>query len=68
MAGDADKEYTAGGNMRAPARCILVASVLKARKKLDAERLKNIQGVFVCVCVCVNMSLCSSLHESLMLS
>ena len=53
MAGDADKEYNAGGNMRAPARCILVALVLKARNKLDAERLKNIQGVFVFVCVCV---------------
>ena len=41
MAGDADKEYTDGGNMRAPARRILVAWVLKAWNKLDTERVKN---------------------------
>ncbi|CAL8316823.1 unnamed protein product [Gadus morhua 'NCC'] len=35
---DVDKEYTAGGNMRAPARRI-VAWVLKAWNKLDTERM-----------------------------
>ena len=41
MAGDADKEYTAGGNMRAPARHILVAWMLKAWNKLETERVNN---------------------------
>ncbi|ROJ25353.1 Pogo transposable element with KRAB domain [Anabarilius grahami] len=41
MAGDVDKEYTAGGNMRAPARRLLVSWVLQAWEKLDMERLKN---------------------------
>lgn len=34
MAGDADKECTAGGNLKAPARRLLVAWVLKAWGKL----------------------------------
>ena len=51
---DVDKEYTAGGNMRAPARRILVAWVLKAWNKLDMERVKNSLKVCVCVCVCVH--------------
>uniref|UniRef100_A0A673H0R0 HTH CENPB-type domain-containing protein n=1 Tax=Sinocyclocheilus rhinocerous TaxID=307959 RepID=A0A673H0R0_9TELE len=56
MAGDVDKEYTAGGNMRAPARRLLVSWVLQAWEKLDTERLKN--SFKVClrararVCVC----------------
>ncbi|ROJ57631.1 Synaptonemal complex protein SC65 [Anabarilius grahami] len=41
MAGDVGKEYTAGGNMRAPARRLLVSWVLQAWEKLDTERLKN---------------------------
>ncbi|GAA6077977.1 zinc finger protein 540-like [Tachysurus ichikawai] len=41
MAGDVDKEYTAGGNMRAPNRRLLVSWVLQAWEKLDTERLKN---------------------------
>ncbi|KAG1968293.1 pogo transposable element with KRAB domain [Pimephales promelas] len=41
MAGDVDKEYTVGGNMRAPARRLLLDWVLKAWEKLDTERLKN---------------------------
>ena len=54
MAGDADKEHTDGGNMRAPAHRILGAWVLKALNKLDMERVKKLlQGVCVCVCVCV---------------
>ena len=66
MAGDAGKEYTAGGNKRAPARRILVAWVLKAWNKLDTERVKNF--LKVCVCVCGFVCLCWSLHESSMLS
>ena len=61
MAGDADKEYTDGGNMRAPARCILVAWVLKAWNKLDTERVKNSFKMCVCVGVCVSPS--SSMHK-----
>ena len=53
MAGDADKEYTAGGNMGAPARRILEARVLKAWNMLDTERVKN--SLKVCVCVCVTL-------------
>ncbi len=50
MAGDADKEYTVRGNLRAPARHLLVAWVLKAWDKLDTELVKNsFEG---CVCVC----------------
>ncbi|GAA6099081.1 zinc finger protein 540-like [Tachysurus ichikawai] len=41
MSGDVDKEYTAGGNMRAPARHLLVSWVLQAWEKLVTERLKN---------------------------
>ncbi|XP_067283792.1 uncharacterized protein [Pseudorasbora parva] len=41
MAGDVDKEYMAGGYMRAPARRSLVSWVLQAWEKLDTERLKN---------------------------
>ncbi|KAK0155316.1 Pogo transposable element with KRAB domain [Merluccius polli] len=40
MAGDSDKEYTTGGNMRAPARRLLVAWVLKAWDQLDAALVK----------------------------
>ena len=46
MAGDADKEYTAGGNMSDPVRHNL-AWVLKTWNKLDAERVKN--SLKVCV-------------------
>ncbi|KAL7382466.1 hypothetical protein ABVT39_022965 [Epinephelus coioides] len=45
MAGDADKTYTAGGNMRAPARRLLVAWVLKAWEELDTEVVKKILQV-----------------------
>ncbi|KAK0134673.1 TBC1 domain family member 13 [Merluccius polli] len=41
MAGVSDKEYTTGGNMRAPARRLLVAWVLKAWDQLDAALVKN---------------------------
>ncbi|KAL2087486.1 hypothetical protein ACEWY4_016314 [Coilia grayii] len=41
MAGDGDKEHTVGGNMRAPARHLLVSWVLQAWENLDTERLKN---------------------------
>ncbi|KAM4625025.1 uncharacterized protein ACJ7VT_003510 [Polymixia lowei] len=41
MAGDVDKEYTAGGNTRAPARRLLVAWVLQAWDKLDTELVKK---------------------------
>ena len=60
MAVDADKEYTAGGNMGAPARRILEARVLKAWNMLDTERVKNSLKVFVCVCVpaCVRACVC----------
>ncbi|KAM3616613.1 uncharacterized protein V6R79_020854 [Siganus canaliculatus] len=41
MAGDTDKEYTKGGNVRAPACRLLVSWVLQAWDKLDAEMVKN---------------------------
>ena len=52
---DVDKEYTAGGNMRAPARRI--AWVLKAWNKLDTERVKKLLKS-VCVCACVRACVC----------
>ncbi|KAJ8397484.1 hypothetical protein AAFF_G00437600 [Aldrovandia affinis] len=41
MAGDADKEYTAGGNVRPPLRHLLVDWVLSAWGKLDGELVKR---------------------------
>ena len=40
MAGNVDETYTAGGNLRAPARRLLVAWVLKAREELDTELVR----------------------------
>lgn len=60
MSGETDKIYTAGRNMRASARCLFVAWVLKFWEKLDIEMVKKIlQGdcvwniASVCVYVCV---------------
>ena len=53
MAGDVDKEYTDGGNIRTPASHILGAWVLKA----DTEWVKN--SFKMCVTLC-------SLHKSSM--
>lgn len=41
MAEDTDKEYTAGGKLRAPARRLLVKWVLSAWGKLDVEQVKK---------------------------
>ncbi len=41
MAGDTDKEYTAGGNLKAPAHHLLVKWVLSAWDKLDVEQVKK---------------------------
>lgn len=53
MAGNVDKTYTAGGNLRAPARRLLVAWVLKAWEELDTELVKKSFKVSVCLSVCV---------------
>ncbi|KAJ8283220.1 hypothetical protein COCON_G00020700 [Conger conger] len=41
MAGDADKEYTAGGYLKAPARHLLVDWVVAAWEKLDKEMIRK---------------------------
>lgn len=41
MAGDADKEYTTGGNLKAPARRLLVDWVVAAWNKLDVDMIKK---------------------------
>ena len=47
MAGNVDKTFTAGGNVRAPARRLLVAWVLKAWEELDTELVKKSFKVIV---------------------
>ena len=41
MAGDSEKEYTAGGNRRAPASHLLVDWVVAAWEKLDKDMIRN---------------------------
>ena len=41
MAGDADKEYTTAGNLKAPARRLLVDWVVAAWDKLDVDMIKK---------------------------
>ena len=49
IAGNVDKTYTAGGNLRAPARRLLVTWVLKDWEELDTELVKKSAKVIVCV-------------------
>lgn len=46
MAGDVDKQYTSGGNPKAPSRCLLMEWVLTAWDKLDKDLI--IKSLKVC--------------------